>query len=380
MLLERIRPAVHTPVAGLQVQAWHVEGGQGEPVSAARALQASYAPFAVGQPWGPPWGTSWFHLTGTIPASAAGNRMEAVVDLGWAAHSPGFQAEGLVYRPDGSVIKGLNPFNSWIPLVDDAVGGESVDLYVEAAANPMIQEPYLFRPTRFGEKSTAGTDPIYRLARADISILQEQVWELVADLEVLGGLAASLADTDARRAEILFAVERSLDRLVLDDVAGSAAAARSELTAVLASPAAASAHRISAVGHAHIDSAWLWPVRETVRKVARTTSNVVDLLDTHPDLVYAMSSAQQYEWIEQHHPAVFARVAEHIDAGRFVPVGGMWVESDTNMVGGEAMARQFVYGKRYFLEHFGIECREVWLPDSFGYSAALAPDRLAGRL
>ncbi len=371
MLLERIKPAVHTPVAGLQVQAWHVEGGQGEPVSAARALQASYAPFAVGQPWGPPWGTSWFHLAGSIPASAAGNRMEAVVDLGWAAHSPGFQAEGLVFRPDGSVIKGLNPFNSWIPIVDDAVGGESVDLYIEAAANPMIQEPYLFRPTRFGEKSTAGTDPIYRLARADISILQEQVWELVADLEVLGGLAASLADTDARRAEILFAVERSLDRLVLDDVAGSAARARSELTAVLASPAAASAHRITAVGHAHIDSAWLWPVRETVRKVARTTSNVVDLLDTHPDLVYAMSSAQQYEWIEQHHPAVFARVAEHIDAGRFVPVGGMWVESDTNMVGGEAMARQFVYGKRYFLEHFGIECREVWLPDSFGYSAAL---------
>ena len=158
---------------------------------------------------------------------------------------------------------------------------------------------------------------------------------------------------------------------MLGDINGSAAAARSELAAVLASPAVASAHRISAVGHAHIDSAWLWPVRETIRKVARTTSNVVDLLDTNPDLVYAMSSAQQYEWLEQHHPGVFARVADHIAAGRFVPVGGMWVESDTNMVGGEAMARQFVHGKRYFLDRFGIECREVWLPDSFGYSAAL---------
>ena len=371
MLLERIKPAIHTAVTELQVQAWHVDGGQGEPVPFVRALEAAYVPFAVGQPWGPAWGTSWFHLTGTIPLTAAGQRVEALVDLGWETHSPGFQAEGLVYRPDGSVVKGLNPFNGWIPLADVAVGGEQVDLYVEAAANPMIQEPYLFRPTRFGEKSTAGTDPIYRLARADISILQEDVWELVADLEVLGGLAASLAASDARRAEILFAVERSLDRLVLRDIEGSAAAARAELAAVLASPAVASAHRISAIGHAHIDSAWLWPVRETVRKVARTTSNVVDLLDSHPDLVYAMSSAQQYDWIEQQHPGVFARVADHVAAGRFVPVGGMWVESDTNMVGGEAMARQFVYGKRYFLDRFGTECREVWLPDSFGYSAAL---------
>ena len=122
--------------------------------------------------------------------------------------------------------------------------------------------------------------------------------------------------------------------------------------------------------YAHIDSAWLWPVRETIRKVARTTSNVVQLLDTHPDLVYAMSSAQQFAWLEQHRPDVFARVA-HVRAGRFVPVGGMWVESDTNMPGGEAMARQFVHGKRFFLERFSVECQEVWLPDSFGYSAAL---------
>ena len=140
---------------------------------------------------------------------------------------------------------------------------------------------------------------------------------------------------------------------------------------MLARPAHASAHRITAVGHAHIDTAWLWPLRETVRKVARTAANVADLLDTHPDLVYAMSSAQQFAWLEEHRPEVFARVAEHVRSGRFVPVGGMWVESDTNLPGGEAMARQFVHGKRYFLDQFGIETQEAWLPDSFGYSAAL---------
>ena len=75
--------------------------------------------------------------------------------------------------------------------------------------------------------------------------------------------------------------------------------------------------------------------------------------------------------MKQHYPDLFARITEKVAAGQFLPVGGMWVESDTNMPGGEAMARQFVAGKRFFLENFGVETEEVWLPDSFGYSAAL---------
>src|SRR5690606_10952090 len=137
--------------------------------------------------------------------------------------------------------------------------------------------------------------------------------------------------------------------------------------------------RVSAVGHAHIDSAWLWPLRETVRKVARTAANVTALMDDHPGLVFAMSQAQQLEWIKEHRPEVYARVKEKAAEGRFVPVGGMWVEADTNMPGGEAMARQFVFGKRFFAEEFGVDTPEVWLPDSFGYSAALPQIvRLAG--
>ena len=371
MLGERIRPALHRPVGQLHIQAWHVDGGQGEPVPTAQALTADYSPFQLGDTWGPAWGTTWFHLTGQVPDEAAGQIVEAVVDLGWQPHSPGFQAEGLVYRPDGSMVKGLNPLNGWVPLADPAGGGEEVDLYIEAAANPMIQEPYFYRPTALGEKGTAGPAPMYRLAAAHLAVLEQSVHDLIADLEVLDGLSRSLLPTDPRRFDILAAVDRSLDRIVLTDVPGSAAAARAELVAVLASPAAASAHLLSAVGHAHIDSAWLWPVRETVRKVARTISNVLHLLETHSDLIYAMSSAQQYEWMEHSYPELFVRLSEHIAAGRFVPVGGMWVESDTNLVGGEAMARQFTYGKRYFLDRFGIECEEVWLPDSFGYSAAL---------
>ena len=379
VLNQRLKPAVHRSVAPVRLSVWHVDGGQGEPVPPSEALpggpavaEGRYQPADVGLRWGPAWGTSWFHVEASVPAEAAGRRVELFVDLGWENRFAGFQAEGLVYRPDGSVVKGLNPRNLWVPIADPATGGETVDLYIEAAANPKVDHGDTpFAATPLGEKSTAGTDPIYRVNRVDVSVFEQDVWELWQDLEALGGLMLELPDGEPRRWQIAQAIERSLDALDLQDLAGSAAAAREPLQPALGKPANASAHRISAIGHAHIDSAWLWPVRETVRKVARTTSNVVQLLDEHPDMVYAMSSAQQYEWIEQHRPEVFKRVAEHVAGGRFVPVGGMWVESDTNMPGSEAMARQFVYGKRYFLERFGIETEEVWLPDSFGYSAAL---------
>lgn len=372
VLAERIVPAIHTPVAELALAAWHVEGGQGEPVAPAAALaHTDFEPFSVGERWGPPWGTSWIHVTGTVPPEAAGHKVELVVDLGFSQSWPGFQAEGLVYTPGGETIKALNPLNTWVPVTESAHGGESIDLFVEAAANPFVFTDNPFVPTPLGEKSTAGDTPRYTMARANINIFNAEVWELVQDLEVLDQLQQELDLGNPRRWDILYALERALDAVSLSDIAGTAAAAREHLSPVLAQPAAASAHKITAIGHAHIDSAWLWPVRETVRKVARTASSVTALLADEPEFKYAMSSAQQYEWLAQHRPEVFAKVKNAVAEGRFIPVGGMWVESDTNMVGSEAMARQFTYGQRFFRENFGMECTEVWLPDSFGYSAAL---------
>jgi len=94
-------------------------------------------------------------------------------------------------------------------------------------------------------------------------------------------------------------------------------------------------------------------------------------METDDEFVFAASSAQQYAWLQEHQPGLFERVKQRAAEGRFVPVGGMWVESDTNMPGGEALARQLVAGKRFFIEQLGVEPMEVWLPDSFGYSAAL---------
>jgi alpha-mannosidase len=367
---ERLRPAIHTVVSALTVEVWHVpaagDGRVGEPVAFAAARAAAYEPCGIGERWGPAWGTSWFQITGQVPEDLTD--AEAVVDLGFTQAYPGMQAEALVHDPDGRIVKGLHPRNDWIPVSTGSTSEQHVQWYVEAAANPTVLTG--FRPTDLGDRLTASPEPIYRLARADLCRREAEVAELVADLEVADGLRRSLPD-DQRAAGLLTALERALDAVDLSDVLGTAGAARAELAGVLSIPATSGGHTVSAIGHAHIDSAWLWPVRETVRKVARTVANVLQLMDTDDSLVYAMSSAQQWAWIETAYPGLFARVREYVDQGRFVPTGGMWVESDTNLVGGEAMARQFVIGKGWFVEHLGVEPREVWLPDSFGYTAAL---------
>ncbi|MFI8387013.1 alpha-mannosidase [Streptomyces sp. NPDC085540] len=365
VLKERVKPAVRSRSVPLTVERWEAPG---EPVPVAEGLAARYEPCAIGDPWGPAWGTTWFKVTGTVPADWAGRTVEAVLDLGFDRMMPGFQCEGLVHRADGGEVKALNPYNDWVRVADRAEGGEHVEWYVEAASNPVLVD---HAATYEGDLPTSGDQPLYRLARMELTVFETEVWELVQDLEVLYDLMTQLDTADARRHEILRALGAALDALDLGDVSGTAAAARGCLARVLAAPANASAHRISAVGHAHIDSAWLWPLRETVRKVARTASNMVNLMDQHPDFVFAMSQAQQLDWIKTYRPELFERVKKKIADGQFVPVGGMWVESDTNMVGGEAMARQFLYGKKFFLDEFGIETQNVWLPDSFGYTAAM---------
>ena len=230
---------------------------------------------------------------------------------------------------------------------------------------------WAWAPTPLGDLATAGDDPLYRLGAVELAELDVDVWTLIQDIWTLTGLVEALPGDLPRRAEVLRALERAVDAVDPDAVAATAAAGRAELAEVLGRPAYASAHRVYAVGHAHIDSAWLWPVRETVRKVTRTFANALQLMDRDEEFVFAASSAQQYAWVRDHQPELFARIRKRAAEGRFVPVGGMWVESDTNMPGGEALARQLVYGAAFFRDELGVESDGVWLPDSFGYSAAL---------
>ncbi|WP_328477911.1 glycosyl hydrolase-related protein [Streptomyces sp. NBC_00377] len=364
---QRIKPAIYAASVPFEVEAWQAPG---EPVPFEEAAAAAYAPFALDTPWGPPWGTTWFRMRGQVPAEWAGKRVEAVIDLGFVGDWPGSQAEALVHFTDGTPLKAVNPLNQYVPIANPAAGGESIDYLVEAASNPDILANDFAGPTPLGDVLTAGDRPLYTFRRADIAVLDEEVWHLDLDLQVLRELMVHLGEHEPRRHEIMHALDRAMDALDLDDVSGSAAAVRAVLAPVLASPAHASAHTISGVGHAHIDSAWLWPIRETKRKTSRTFSNVTSLAEEYDDFIFACSQAQQYEWVRDNYPQVWARIQQSVKNGQWVPVGGMWVESDGNLPGGEAIARQLVHGKRFFIEHFGIETKGVWLPDSFGYNAA----------
>ncbi|MGW5612376.1 alpha-mannosidase [Streptomyces sp. NPDC003877] len=364
---QRIKPAVYAATVPLQVRAWQAPG---EPVPFEEAAAASYEPFAMGTPWGPPWGTTWFRMSGQVPEAWAGRRVEAVIDLGFTGDWPGNQAEALVHRTDGTPLKAVNPLNQYVAIANPALGGETVEYLVEAASNPDILADDFARPTPLGDQRTAGDQPLYAFRSADIAVLDEEVWHLDLDVQVLRELMLELGEHDPRRHEIAHALDRAMDLLDLDDVSGSAPAVREALRPALSKPAHASAHTVSGVGHAHIDSAWLWPIRETKRKTSRTFSNVTSLADEYEDFVFACSQAQQYEWVRDHYPKVWARIQESVRKGQWAPVGGMWVESDGNLPGGEAVARQFVHGKRFFMDHFGIETKGVWLPDSFGYNAA----------
>ncbi|MFK7917916.1 MAG: alpha-mannosidase [Ilumatobacter sp.] len=361
-LWERVLPLVHAERMPLAVQAGPDPEG--------------LEPFVVGSEWGEPWGTTWFRLTGNAPVDWSTRqrvtRVEAVIDLGFT-HSPaGFQAEGLVVqsRSDGSrrPLHGIHPRRTH-HVIDDPT--QPIDLLVEGASNPTFPQ---FAPSPEGLPETASTEPLYRFRAADLVLIDVETEALVHDLDVLDGRMRALPDNDSQRTKIRQAIIAALDALP------EVEAARRVVAPMLAStpPQGERAHRIIATGHAHIDTAWLWPIRETIRKCTRTFSSAVQLMDIDPTYRFSCSQAQQYAWIEERHPELFAQITDKAEAGQWLPVGGMWVEADMNLPSGESLARQIVHGQRYFADKFGAPCREVWIPDVFGYPAGLPQLFVAG--
>ncbi|MGH0150168.1 UNVERIFIED_CONTAM: hypothetical protein FKN15_022366 [Acipenser sinensis] len=132
-----------------------------------------------------------------------------------------------------------------------------------------------------------------------------------------------------------------------------------------------SQHVVHAMGHCHIDTAWLWPYEETIRKCARSWVTAIRLMEKNADFIFTCSQAQQLEWVKQWYPGLYSQIQHFASRGQFVPVGGTWVEMDGNLPSGESMVRQFLEGQRFFHKEFGRYCTEFWLPDTFGYSAQL---------
>lgn len=369
----RILPAIYSSRTPVAIEASELDG---EPVDFKTATARKFHPFAPRTWWGKPWGTTWFHFAGEVPSSMEGRRVDLLVDLGFNNGGPGFQSEGLTWSKDGVPIKGVEPRTTWIPIAKVAKGGEKVDIFVEAASNARFMDE-VAGPN--GDLATALPHPLYQFAGAELGVFESDVYHLALDIEALMASVSELPENSARRQSVLRAVSNALDIIDRGEVIADAAAARAELAEELAKPANASSMEVTAVGHAHIDTAWLWPIRETIRKCSRTFSNVSTLLDEHPDAMFACSQAVQYDWMKQRYPHIYARMAAHVKEGRWIPVGGMWVESDAVMISGESLVRQFLEGQRYFREEFGITCEVAWLPDSFGYAGGLPQIcRLAG--
>uniref|UniRef100_A0A8C1MFT3 Alpha-mannosidase 2C1 n=1 Tax=Cyprinus carpio TaxID=7962 RepID=A0A8C1MFT3_CYPCA len=151
----------------------------------------------------------------------------------------------------------------------------------------------------------------------------------------------------------------------------SFAAARSLAHKFFAQKNGESQHVVHAMGHCHIDSAWLWPYEETIRKCARSWVTVIRLMEKNPEFVFTCSQAQQFQWVKSWYPSLFSEIKQFVQKGQFIPVGGTWVEMDGNLPSGESMVRQFLHGQNFFKVEFGRYCKEFWLPDTFGYSAQL---------
>ncbi|MFJ2671775.1 alpha-mannosidase [Streptomyces sp. NPDC087525] len=396
-LAARLRPALYTGRLPMDISAWHIPG---EPVPVDVALRADYTPFFVGDAWGRPWSTSWFQVHATVPQRWAGERVEAVFDLGFdlgfepgsgfasgsgfdPGSGPGFgssfgsgggvgsgsRAVGLVHDPRGTPLQGLHRLHRSTTVSAPASGGEPVRLFVEAAANPPI-DAATGAGAHYGDPVTAGDEPLYRLLRADLAVRDEGIWQLIHDIDVLDGLMRALPAELPRRYAILRALEEAVDAVDPRDVAGTAPDARRILAPVLARRAHESAHTVSVVGRAPLGAARLGPARETVRETARAFSTMAALAEEYPELTVAAPSAHRYAWMKDRHPDVFERVRKSVADGTWAPVGGMWAEPDGNLPGGEALARQFVYGRRFCREELGTDTDGVWLPGASGLSAA----------
>jgi len=367
LLDQRVRPFVTHSSISFEVFA---SAELFEAVSLEKAAGLPLTPFVVGSRWGKAWHTVWFKMIATVPSSLEGQPLVASIDLGFNGRGDGFQVEGLAYR-HGKIMHAVQPDRR---LVDLGIGvaGEIIEIWIEAAATPIIAgHAFGYGPTPLGDPATSGDALLYQLRRADVSVYDAGVNQLAVALHAAIDLAIDLDDGSSQRARLFAALERASNALDVNRVSATAAAALNEIKVVLGAEAIGTAHQIVAAGHAHLDTAWLWPIRETRRKAVRTFANAVDLLKKNPDVVFSHSQAQHYAWVREDAPEIFAEVVKLVAAGQWEPVGGMWVETDLNLPTGESLLRQMVYGQRAFQSWFGVRCDGAFLPDDFGYPGTL---------
>lgn len=331
-----------------------------EPVPFSKRTNLDYKPIKKGEQWSDKvWDCGWFHITGKVPAAAEGR--ELFLDLD-------FEGEGCVFDLNGTPLRGITnvssefdrelgfPGKRYVRLSECVESGsKNIDIWVETGNNDL-----------FGNVRT-GTVKECAVVSADTARLA-----LFYDYAFLLNLMESVGEDDPLHYTLAYALERVALLSTAEMSAQTVEQCRNILKPHLERKNIADPLlKFYAVGHSHLDLAWLWPLRETHRKAGRTFATALANLKKYPDYVYGASQPQQFEWVKNEYPALYKKIKQAVKEGRFEIQGGMWVEADTNVSGGEALIRQFVYGTKFWKEEFNKTVDTLWLPDVFGFSGAL---------
>ncbi|KAL8999670.1 MAG: hypothetical protein Q9169_001487 [Polycauliona sp. 2 TL-2023] len=329
----------------------------------------------VGASFGPSWSTHWIKVELKVPQNL---QKKERLEFLWDANN-----EGLIWTEKGEPLQGLTGGDKrriqWI-LPDNFRDGKSHRFYIEMACNNIMGNAIgdIIQPPP--------PDRYFQLTLADIVAVNLEARALFVDFWIVGDAAREFPEDSWEGHQALQVCNEIMDTFIAgrgaqDSILRGREIAREYIGDVDSSDVYKSGKEphVYAVGHCHIDTTWLWPWAETKRKIARSWSNQCDLLDRYPEHRFTCSQAQQYKWLETLYPSLYDRVKSKVKEGTFQPIGGSWVEHDTNLPGGESLVRQFLYGQRYFESRFGERCKTFWLPDTFGYSSQLPQlCRLAG--
>jgi alpha-mannosidase len=334
-------------------------------LSLEQAKVQEFQPFPVGREWGKKWEYGWFRTSVTMPEEAVGKRILLHLGAG---------PEILVYV-NGREAGSIDSRHSAVELTDCASFGERFEVYAECYAGHGVRQE---GAGIWRRDDIAVPEPPCCQCRVEVShfgIQNEGVFAAYADYHTLYELWKVLPESDLRTMKIGETLQRFTfiaDFEAQEPRRGeSIEEGRKLLAPLLEKRNGDTVPTFTVFGQSHLDLAWLWPLEETKRKAARTYSNQLALMERYPDYRFLLCSPTILEYLKAYYPGLFGRVKEKAEAGRFMPEGAVYVESDTNLPGGESLVRQFVLGKRWFRENFGVDSRMAWLPDTFGFSGAL---------
>lgn len=363
-LRDVLTPAIYPRAWAAQVRAWRHTDIASAPPTFQHAASQIFEQVEPGWQWGPKWSTCWFRVSGVAPVHSGPLHLRFST-----------ATEALVYLPQGNgpprILQGLD-VNRDALLNHPIASGQSFEFFIEAACNHPFGVSGFEWDSAEMHARWKGYAP-GRLDRCEIAAFSPPAESLARRYVFVLDLLKELQAQPSHFGPLNEALRAATNAVSDQDVAGSSDIALKILDEALASGAEADASSCVAVGHAHIDTAWLWPLRETRRKCLRTFSNVLGLLERNPEFHFMCSQAQQYEFVRQDNPDLFARISKAVESGRWEPVGGMWVEPDANCPSGESLIRQCLHATRYWTSHFGIKAKQrlLFLPDTFGFPASL---------